>query len=1190
MTDLRDVLPTSATGHATPQALERLIAELHREHARVLGLKGGARGHILARLAAAGHAPILAIAADEEAADVLAADLAFFLGGEGTREAPVVLRLPADELLPYEEISPNRLVVQDRLAALFHLRRGTPSVKALVLSSRALARKYLPPSHFDGQQDEVVKDQSLDRDVLARRLVELGYLSSPLVEDVGTFSVRGGLLDVWSPTAASPVRIEFFGDTVETLKAFDSESQRTSHQLAVLGLAPARELLFSDEGRKLARAAAMEAADAVNRPTSKTRELVDSITQGIPAAGVDALLPRLFTGGLASLGEYLARSRKKPLLFLDDPAAIARALESLHAELSRSFEHARSQAEIALPPDEHYLEPRAALAQLAGLKRLESFPIFVTGEGPAPISFAFEGTSHLREEIVSHHGEEGALSPLVERLRGWRDAGIVAAIACGSVGGTDKLKRLLLDRNVMVKGHAESFPSQNPRALVEPGTWAHLFPGDVSSGFVDRELKVAVLADEEILGQRQRRRTRARRIDQPFVAEFRELKEGDLVVHVEFGIGRYMGLVKKELAGIPGDFLLLEYAGSDKVYLPIHRMKAVQKFIGADPEKVRLDKLGGTAWESKKKRVKEELLKMAGDLLRIYASRTAHPGFTFSAPDRYYRQFEADFAFEPTPDQQKAIDDVLADMTGGKPMDRLICGDVGYGKTEVALRGAFKAVLDKKQVAVLVPTTVLAAQHFQTFTKRFAGYPVRVELVSRYRKPEETREVMRKLAQGQVDIVIGTHRLLHRDVTFKDLGLVVVDEEQRFGVKHKEELKRLRTQVDVLTLTATPIPRTLHMSMAGVRDMSIIATPPADRKSIRTIVQKYDPAVIAEAIRRELARGGQVYFLHNRVESMASTLKTLQELIPEARIAMAHGQMGDAELEDVMTDFVEKKFDVLLCSTIIESGLDIPSANTMIVERADTFGLAQLYQIRGRVGRSAERAYAYLLTPGERQITPDAVRRLEVLQQYSELGAGFSIASHDLEIRGAGNLLGPDQSGTIATVGFDLYAQLLDEAVRELRGEAPRDEIDPDVTLHVPAFIPDDYVPDVHQRLVLYKRFSQVGHDDELTDLRAELIDRYGEPPVEVDNLSQLALLKIDLRALRMRAMESGPARVVLTLGQDAALDPARLASFIQRGKGTYKLTPDMKLVARIDADAEGQDLIAEAKRVLREVAKLAAS
>jgi transcription-repair coupling factor (superfamily II helicase) len=1183
MSELQTRLPKPNATPGTEGALELLrktLAEGRR--ASISQVRGAMRGWILARALRAEWGPVVAVAADEESADALAADLAFFLGGAGTRQAPKVLRLPGDDVLPYDELSPSHTLVQERLAALYHLRRGTPTLRAVVLSAKSLAHKVVPAQRFESLCLEISKDKPCDRDALARQLVGMGYQSAPMVEDPGSFSVRGGLLDVWSPTSEKPVRVELFGDTVEVLKSFDPETQRTIEEIRSIALCPAAELLFTAEGKQSARTAALQAADEVNRPTSKTRELLDAVAQGIPSVGVDALLPRLYPEGLDPLQAYLPSG--KGVFFVDDPIAVDRALHELQGDLESSYTAARERGDIALPISEHFLSAEKALSLGDARRRIDNQNLVLEGLGGTEptVVFGLDSTVRIREEILGHHGEDGALSPLVDHLRAWRDEGTRAAIVCGTAGQAEKLKRLLLDRNTMVKVHTEPFPTLQPESLRDPSIWAHLYVGEISSGFVDPAGQVAIVSDEDIFGARQRRPARHRRTEQPFVEGFRELKEGDLIVHVDFGIGRYLGLVKKQLAGVLGDFLLLEYAGGDKVYLPVYRMRQVQRFMGSNPDSVRLDKLGGTSWEKTKKRVKEELLKMAGELLRIYAARKAHPGFHFSEPDRFYRQFESEFEFEPTPDQQKAIDDVLSDMTSGKVMDRLVCGDVGYGKTEVALRAAFKAVLDHKQVAVLVPTTVLAAQHGMTFGRRFKDYPVRVEVISRMRKPEEVRATLRRAALGQVDILIGTHRLLGNDITFKDLGLVIVDEEQRFGVKHKEALKKLRTQVDVLTLTATPIPRTLHMSMAGVRDMSIIATPPADRKSIRTLVMKFDPVQIAEAIRREMGRGGQVYFVHNRVQSIAAMERFLHELVPEARIAVGHGQMAEGRLEEVMTAFVERRYDILLCSSIIESGLDIPSANTIIVNRADGFGLAQLYQIRGRVGRSAQRAYALLLIPAKRPVTPDAVRRLEVLQAFTELGAGFTIASHDLEIRGAGNLLGPDQSGTIAAVGFDLYAQLLDEAVRELKGEPPREELDPDVTLPLPAFLPDGYVEDVHQRLVLYKRFSQISGDDDLGDLRAELVDRFGEIPVEVDNLSELMRLKVELRRLHLRALEWGPGRLVLTLGQAATIDPAKLAGFIQRARGAYKLTPDMKLVARIPEDAEGPDLIAEAHRVLR--------
>jgi len=1159
---------------------------------RTLGLQGAARGHVLARLSRELKAPLVCITADEDSAEQLAADLAFFLGGPGSLVQPTVLQMPGDEVLPWDELSPDATVVAERLGALFHLRQGTP-FPALVLSWRALHKRVLPPDVVDALSEMVGVGQQLDRDAFLRRLADMGYQSSPLVEDLGTFSARGGIVDVFCPLYPRPLRLELFGDTVESLRLFDPATQRTAELLKEATLIPAREVLFTEQTQRAAETAARAAAERIDIPTSRLRETLDKIRERIPAYGMEALLPGFYDGGLATVLDYLPHWAKEPLVYVDDPLGVERAAEELRGEIARVWEEAQARKDLALPPEAHFASDEELSRGLERYAVLEGGGLSLgaagSGVGPAaPVQFTFGTTSELRQAILSHHGEEGALTPLVDRLERWREMRVSVAIACGSLGQVDRVKRLLLDRNVMVRAHGEAFDADSA-ALRDPSVWAHLFTGEISRGFVDGPGGLAVLSDEEIFGARARRRVRGKRSEQPFGAAFRELQEGDLIVHTDFGIGRYAGLTKMAVQGVPGDFLVLEYAGKDKIYLPVSRMRLIQKFTGGDPSRVALDKLGGMSWLRTKARAKETLLKMAAELIRLYAARHAHPGFSFGPPDRYFRQFEADFDFEETPDQAKAIEDVLADMQKPEPMDRLVCGDVGYGKTEVAMRAAFKATLDRRQVAVLVPTTVLAQQHFHTFRKRFADYPVTIEVVSSMRKAQDTREVLRRAKEGKVDILIGTHRLLGADVAFRDLGLLVVDEEQRFGVKHKEKIKQLRTQVDVLTMTATPIPRTLHMSMSGLRDMSIIATPPVDRRAIRTFVTKFDAPTIREAVLREVQRDGQVFFVHNRVQSIRSMEKFLRELIPEVSIGVAHGQMGEGQLEKAMADFVDRKFQVLLSTTIIESGIDIASANTMIVNRADTFGLAQLYQLRGRVGRSKERAYAYLLVPARRSVTRDAQRRLEVLQAFTELGAGFSIASHDLEIRGAGNLLGHDQSGTIAEIGFDLYTQLLEEAVAEMRGEPPRVEIEPEVTLPIPALIPDDYVPDVHQRLVFYKRFSGAGSVEEIDDLRAEMVDRFGELPDEVDALSEVMQLKQQMRELRLRALESGPGRLVVTLGQDALLDPAKLAALVARARGVYRLTPDLKLVSRREGPDQPGALLSEAKKILRDLEGVAA-
>src|SRR5216683_1355387 len=976
-------------------ALLRLLEALKSERrALTQGLRGAARGYVLSRVSEQLAAPLICVAADEDQADHLAADLAFFLGGAGSLLKPQVLRLPSDEVLPYDDLSPEPTVTTERLGALFHLRQGS-GFSALVLSLRALHRKVLPPALLNQLSELLGLGQEFDRDSLVRKLSEMGYQSSPLVEDVGTFSIRGGILDVFSPLYSRPARIEFFGDAIESIRAFDPDTQRTVEPLQELYLTPIRELLFNEATQRAAEAAVRAAAERVTTPTSRVRERLDQIRQGIPAFGMEPLLPGFFEGGLSTVFDYLPFWSKEPIVYWDDPVALERAGGELWTELARTFEGAEARGDLTLPPTQHYLSLEEVREHLQRYRTIQGGGLTLADASRAPVHFSFGGTQDLRQAILAHHGEEGALSPLVNRLSQWRDERVGAAIACGSMGQVDRLKRLLLDRNVMVRVHPE--PLKDPQALYDPSIYAHLFSGEVSQGFVDAADGFAVVSDEEIFGVRARRRARQKRADLPFAATFRELKEGDLIVHTDFGIGRYAGLTKMQVQGVAGDFLVLEYAGRDKVYLPVSRMRLIQKFTGGDPSQVTLDKLGSGSWEKTKKRVKENLLKMAAELLQIYAARKAHPGYSFKPPDEYFHQFEADFEFEETPDQAKAIEEVLDDMAKPEPMDRLVCGDVGYGKTEVAMRAAFKATLDHKQVAVLVPTTVLALQHFNTFVERLKPYPVRVELLSRFRSEKEQKQVLEDLALGKVDIVIGTHRLLQKDVVFFNLGLLIIDEEQRFGVVHKERLKQMRNEIDVLTLTATPIPRTLHMSLVNVRDMS----------------------VIREAILREIDRGGQIFFVHNRVKGIQVIAQKLQRLIPEARIAVGHGQMAEDQLERVMMDFSSGEYDVLVSTTIIENGLDIPNANTIIVNNSAYFGLAQLYQLRGRVGRATQQAYAYFFYSKDAKLTPVQEKRLRVIFEATELGAGFRIAMKDLEIRGAGNLLGAEQSGFMNSVGFD---------------------------------------------------------------------------------------------------------------------------------------------------------------------------
>jgi transcription-repair coupling factor (superfamily II helicase) len=704
--------------------------------------------------------------------------------------------------------------------------------------------------------------------------------------------------------------------------------------------------------------------------------------------------------------------------------------------------------------------------------------------------------------------------------------------------------------------------------------------GDISRGFRLPESRLALVCEEELFGKRVRRRGVSEVRKKQILSSLAELKPGDHMVHVDHGIGLYRGLQHISVSGVGGDFLLLEYAGGDKLYLPVDRLGLVQRYVGPEGSSPSLDRLGGTSWEKSKGKAKKAIEELAGELLEIYAQRQICEGFAFSPPDEMYREFEASFAWEETPDQLSAIQDVLADMQHSRPMDRLVCGDVGYGKTEVALRGAFKAALDGKQVGVLVPTTILAQQHYETFHERLKEYPVTVEVISRFRTPKEQKAILERLKKGDIDIIIGTHRLLQKDVAFKDLGLMIIDEEQRFGVRDKERLKAFRAVVDVMTLTATPIPRTLYMSMMGIRDLSIIDTPPVDRLAIKTFVSRFSEELIREAVMRELRRGGQVFFVHNRVQTIAKRAELLTALLPEARIAIGHGQMGEHELEKVMLGFMHGETNLLICTTIIESGLDIPNANTLIVDRADTFGLSQLYQLRGRVGRSTQRGYAYLLIPGESSISSDARERLKILQDISELGAGFRIATHDMEIRGAGDMLGNRQSGTVTEIGFELYNQMLEETICRMRGQETVERVEPEINLKVPAFIPEAYIRDPNQRLVAYKKLTQAENEDDVLDIQNEISDRFGKYPLATAYLFEIMKLRIMLKRLLARQIDYDGRQVIISFHPATPASPDTIIAMMRSEPKSYQFSPDYRLTCLVKGTAF-EDIIDTARKVL---------
>ncbi|MEZ4290249.1 MAG: transcription-repair coupling factor [Myxococcota bacterium] len=784
----------------------------------------------------------------------------------------------------------------------------------------------------------------------------------------------------------------------------------------------------------------------------------------------------------------------------------------------------------------------------------------------------------LRRELVASRSHERALAPLVDRVRGWLADRWRVVVACTALSSAERLRHLLGEYGL------ESQLATDPRPV-----WHWSLPGRLEvrvtplhEGFVWPEQGLAVVTDEEIFGLRERRKSRTGWREGQKLEGIASLAPGDFLVHADHGIGIYRGLIELAAGGRQSELLAIEYLGGDKLFLPVDRLSKVQRYGAADGVQPRIDKLGGETWQKTKGRVKSSLRNMAGELLSMHAARELAPGYAFSERDAPLEEFEAAFPYEETPDQMAAIDDVLADMHEGKPMDRLVCGDVGYGKTEVAIRAAFRAALDGKQVVVLTPTTVLCQQHFENFQKRFKDHPIRVDMLSRFCTPKESRATLEGLATGQVDVVVATHRILQKNVQFKDLGLLVVDEEQRFGVAHKERIKKLKKTVDVLTLTATPIPRTLQMAFTGIRDLSVIETPPVDRLAIRTQVCKFDEGLIREAILREVRRGGQVFFLHNRVRTIGAMQELLARVVPEVRVMVGHGQMKERELEDRIHAFLRHEADVLLCTTIIESGIDMPNVNTILVNRADALGLAQLYQLRGRVGRSKRRAYAYLMIPTQLgALSGDAQKRLEAIQDLSELGAGFRLANLDLEIRGAGDLLGSEQSGNLRSVGYETYMEMLEETIDELRGHAHEEWIDPEIKLPVVGRLPEDYVPEVSQRLVLYKRLSSARDENEVALIRDELLDRFGRMPLEAENLLEVIRIKIAARRLGIVRIETARGELVLQAASKSQIDPDRLVQLLSHARSGLRVTPDQKLVAKAPGPEGGAAALFDATRSL---------
>ncbi|HST27171.1 MAG TPA: transcription-repair coupling factor [Rudaea sp.] len=1116
--------------------------------------------------AARRHAGIVvAVTHDTHAAHALESDLRIFAGDDLD-----VLHFPDWETLPYDLFSPHPQIVSQRIAALYRL----PSIArgVLVVPAATLIQRLAPRRYIGGSSLMLELRQRLDLAAEQQRLQAAGYRNVPQVSEPGDFAVRGALIDIFPMGAAEPYRIELFDREIDSIRSFDPETQRSLHKVERVHLLPAREFPLTEESAKAFRNTLRERFPIDPRHCP----LYQDLKEGATPAGIEYYLP-LFFEHTETLFDYLGAD---PLFVLAENALAAADAFWQQAQ-QRYDSRAHDIERPILPVAELYLPPDRLREQLNAHLRAE---FVAPGTNARAVDL---GASAAPMLPINQRGAE----PAAELKRFLADYAGRVLIAADSAGRREALLEQLAQANLQ------------PQVV---HSWQEFLGGTTKlaaavaafdDGFALADPPLTVLTERQLLGERAqqaRRRKVAARDPETVLRDLSELAMDAPIVHADHGVGRYKGLTRLEVGLIQnkdasGEFLVIEYANADKLYVPVAQLHLVSRYSGTAPELAPLHSLGGTAWERAKRRAAQKVRDAAAELLALYAQREARQGHALVYDRALYEQFAATFPFEETPDQLQAIEAVIADLASGKAMDRVVCGDVGFGKTEVALRAAFVAATAGKQVAVLVPTTLLAQQHYQNFRDRFADWPVRVEVISRFKSRKETDAALAKLRDGKIDVMIGTHRLLQADVKFKDLGLVIVDEEHRFGVRHKETLKKLRAEVDLLTLTATPIPRTLNMAMAGLRDLSIIATPPEHRLAVKTFVTPYDAATVREAFQRELGRGGQVYFLHNAVDSIERTARELGDLIPDARIRIAHGQMPERELEQVMLDFYRQRFNVLVCTTIIESGIDVPSANTILIDRADRFGLAQLHQLRGRVGRSHHRAYAYLIVPDKRTLSADAEKRLDAIAAMEELGAGFTLATHDLEIRGAGELLGEEQSGQIEEIGFGLYSELLDRAVRALKsGKVPdfdlASEHDAEVELHVPALIPDDYLADVHARLTLYKRIASARDVDALRELQVEMIDRFGLLPEPVKNLFAAAALKLGANALGIRRLELGENGGRIVFRPNPAIEPMTVIKLIQTQPKTYALDGQDKLRIRMPLPGAAERLGA-AQNLLRTLA-----
>ncbi len=1131
------------------EAALRAIADNRR--VELTGATLEARALVLASVQERLQRKIVVVVANEASLSDFASALRLF-----HTSPDCVATYPNPSLSPYQDVAPSLSVVRDEIRALGRISSGT--VDLLVVPARALLRRLPLPAEFAARSVRIELSMELDLRLLLEQLVESGYSRVDLVGEVGEFAFRGGIIDIFPPDLDKPIRIELFGDAVDSIRHFDVETQRSSDELRIATLHPMSQFPLSRAARSaVARRLSTDFNDPLYR--EDLADKTDRLSEHQTFPGIENYLPVALES--ATFPEYLRATAGEWLVVAINPEEVSTTIDKFETLLRNEYEVASEKGKAVYPPER-------LLAEAAEIHNFLNF---------APLSMS---DLHLSANDASEQRLRGGateryinrLSDFARDVQAMREAGGRQVVFAATKGGSEKIERLLKEFDLPF--------SHEPDRISDVLTITH---GQLATGFYLQDLNLRLFSEWDLFEPPTSTRVGGkRRTTEAFLTDLRDLKAGDYIVHIDHGIGRFVGLQRIPFGETVREVMELEYSTGGKLLLPMESLNLIQKYSGGADSQPKLDKLGGSTWSRTKASVKKAMRDMADELLKLYATRKMVAGHAFGPDTPWQFEFEEAFEFQETDDQLTAVEDIKADMESRKPMDRLLCGDVGYGKTEVAMRAAFKSVMDGKQVALLAPTTILAYQHYRTFLRRMASFPVTIELSSRFRSPKEQKEIVKKVQDGEIDVLIGTHRILSRTVDFKDLGLMIIDEEQRFGVAQKEKLKQFKKAIDVLSMSATPIPRTLHMSLSGIRDISVIETPPKDRLAIQTAVVPFNDDFVKEAIEFEIARGGQVFFLHNRVESIYGTKEYLEKLVPGLRVVVGHGQMDEQELERAMAAFIARDFDLLLATTIVENGIDIPAANTILINHAERFGLSQLYQLRGRVGRSDRLAFCYLLVPANRQLTSDARKRLAAIQEFSDLGAGFRIAAKDLEIRGAGNMLGGEQSGQIASVGFETYTKLLEETIRELKGEKIEEEIDTSINIGVDIYIPKDFIEDENLRMTFYKKVASARDDQRLEDIRGEMRDRFGALPENVEALLQFIRLKLLAKNIGVISIAREGAKAAVRFQPTAKIDPNRLLEMLQ-ANAEAKFTPAG--VLSLPVETRGRALIEELQSILANVA-----